>query len=206
MKTLLLTIALLSTQLTTTFASEVKYLTKTEYITLMRQNTVEYEEVTPGMTVEYSDNLRVYTDGVLTATCPQSGQATVMATNLNYYLVYRKVTKDADCDSYKKGETTEWLTWQKMRTVEQEESFIMDELSHHKITQLNENTVLITGIATASESTKKVPFKKIVRLGVSQFRETDYLEEGDYRYTLFLASEVDTTQIEISHLFYRNHY
>jgi hypothetical protein len=204
MKTLFLIIALFTTQLTTTFATEVKHLTKDEYLTLIGQNSFAYEEVTPGMTIEYSDNLRVYTDNVLTATCAQSGEDTVMATNSTHYLVYRKITKDSDCDSYKKGEVTEFLTWRKIKTVEQEETFIINDLSNHRITQLNENTILITGTVKGYLTGEKVPFKQLLRLGVSQFRSTDHLEEDDYRYTLFWVSEVEPTSIEISHLLNRN--
>jgi hypothetical protein len=203
MKTLLLTFALLTTQFTATFASELRYLTKDEYMNLMRENTVEFEEVTPGMSKEYSDTFSVYTNDVLTATCAQMGQDIIMATNNTHYLVYRKLQISADCDDHKKGETMEFLSWRKIRTIEQEETFIMNSLKNERITQLNKDTILLTGTVTDSDTKQDVSYKEIIRLGVSQFRAADHIEEGNYRYTLFWISKVDTSTIQIYHLLNR---
>ncbi len=98
----------------------------------------------------------------------------------------------------------EYLSWKKIRTIGQEESFIMKELNHEKITQLNDNTILIVGTTKSFDTNIDVPYKEIISLGASQFRSTNHLEEAEYHYTLFWSSEVDTTKIDIRHLLNQN--
>jgi hypothetical protein len=200
MKTLFLTIALFATQLTATFAAEVRYLTKDEYISLMRQNVSVYEEVSLGTTIKFTDTFTTYTNEVLTATCFPSGQATVMATTLTHYLVYNRLTMNTDCDLVTDGETVEFLSWRKIMTIEDHELFINNELFDETITQLNEDTILITGKTTDTETSKRITYKKVIRLGFSQFSATVHVEEGDYKYTNYGSWTLDTRKIDISHL------
>lgn len=200
MKSFLIFTTLFLTQFSDTFAAEVKYLTQDEYLSLMKQNAPHYEEVIPGMTVEYTDTGSVYTNDVLTATCSQSGKDTVLAQSSTHYLVYRSLRMNSDCDLYQKGDVLEFLNWRKIRTVEDEKVFLLNELFNPKIIQLNSNTIMISGSKKRTETPEEVPFKVITRLGVSQFRSTHLLIDENYHYTLHKVSEEDTTKVNVSRL------
>ena len=182
-----------------TILASVQDLTKEEYLDILKENKATFLEVRPGMRTEFFKSFNIYANDIKADTCEVKGEAIIMATSSTHYLVYYTEEIRHECEFYDKGQIREGLSWRKIHTVEDEDTFITNNLTQYTIQRINNKLVRIIGKIKYPDSAE-MPFVKIISLKESQFTSVLFFDDSDSNYSQYWNDEGDPSSIDIRKL------